>query len=185
MCDKGTPIRTTFLVGNGTSRSGFLLSQLRGKGLIIGCNMAYRDFPDFDAVVSIDGRPSKHIDKEFKGLHLFNNSFKTRNIYCGSLSYVIGELPNLKDKMDSGKLATYLASQFFKAQRLIMIGMDFGGTDLYSETNFELRPNFEKDWNVLLNGFEEVYRVGSPTSACDRLDLKQITYTELKDLICA
>ena len=181
----GQPIRTVFLVGNGSSRRGFLLSRLRDKGIMIGCNLAYRDFPDFDAVVSIDARPSKHTLREFKGLHLFNDSFKTKNIFCNKLSYVIGELPSLTDKLDSGKLATYLADEFFKADRLVMLGMDFGGKDLYTEGEFTLRPNFEKDWNELLKKFKEVYRVGDiPVDACSKLNLKEITYTEFEDLIC-
>lgn len=178
------PPRTVFLIGNGASRRGFLLSRLRDKGVLMGCNTAYRDFPDFDAIISIDLKPSKFALKEFKGLHLFNNCFKTDHIFCNNLSYVIGTLPKLTDKLDSGKLATHLAKEFFKADRLIMLGMDFGGHDLYSESDFELRPNFEKDWNALLAPFEEVYRVGNHVEACDKLNLKQITYKEFEDLIC-
>lgn len=176
-------IRTVFLVGNGVSRRGFLLSSIRHKGILIGCNLAYRDYPDFDAIVSIDYKASKFVEKEFNGLHLFNDCFKTDNIYCKSLSYKLDKLPKLEDKLDSGKLAAYLAKSFFKADRLIMLGMDFGGEDLYMECKFENRPNFEKDWNILLSSFKEVIRVGEPKEECKKLNLKQIPYSELEDIL--
>lgn len=177
-----TPIRTVFLVGNGASRRGFLLSTLRDKGLIVGCNLAYRDFPDFDVIVSIDLKPSKFTLREYKGLHLFNNSFKTDDIFCNSLSYVIGKLPKLKDKLDSGKLAAYLSKHFLNADRLIMIGMDFGGKDLYSN-DFESRPNFIEDWNSILNQFKEVIRV-TDSNDIKELNTKNITYNELEEVLC-
>ncbi len=176
--------RTVFLIGNGTSRRGFLLSRLRDRGILIGCNQAYRDYADFSAVVTIDVKASKFAEKEFKGLHIFNNCFKTPHIYLGSLSYQWGDMPTLQEKMDSGKLAAHMAADFFKADRLILIGVDFGGEDLYTEHTFKPRPHYREDWNTLFERFQEVYRVGEPTEACEGLNLKQITYSELEDLIC-
>ena len=42
-----------FCIGNGTSRLGFDLNKLRGKGTIIGCNALYRDFKP-DILVCVD-----------------------------------------------------------------------------------------------------------------------------------
>jgi len=44
-----------YIVGNGLSRQGFNLEDLRGKGTIFGCNALYRDFtPDY--LVAIDDK---------------------------------------------------------------------------------------------------------------------------------
>ena len=43
-----------FCIGNGESRKGFDLEQLRPHGKIYGCNGLYRDFKP-DVLVSVDG----------------------------------------------------------------------------------------------------------------------------------
>lgn len=176
-------MRTIFLIGNGTSRRGFLLSSLRRHGLIVGCNKAYRDFPDFDFIVSIDTKPTKLVEKEFKGMHIFNNGLKTRDVYAKTLSYKICETPDTTDKIDSGKLATHVIKKFLKPDRLILIGMDFGGDDLYCEGQFPVRPNIIADWKGLLEGIPEVYRVGPHKQELDELPMKQISYDELEDIL--
>ena len=51
---------TSFIIGNGKSRDGFDLEQLRKHGTIYGCNALYRDFePDF--LVAIDEAIIKEI----------------------------------------------------------------------------------------------------------------------------
>lgn len=42
-----------FVIGNGESRRGFDLNQLKGHGTIIGCNALYRDFKP-DLLVAVD-----------------------------------------------------------------------------------------------------------------------------------
>ena len=42
-----------FCIGNGTSRLGFDLNKLRGKGTIMGCNALYREFKP-DVLVCVD-----------------------------------------------------------------------------------------------------------------------------------
>ena len=42
-----------FCIGNGTSRLGFDLNKLRGKGTIMGCNAIYREFKP-DVLVCVD-----------------------------------------------------------------------------------------------------------------------------------
>jgi hypothetical protein len=45
--------KTAFVLGNGTSRLRLNLSELRGRGTIIGCNALYREFePDY--LVAVD-----------------------------------------------------------------------------------------------------------------------------------
>ena len=58
-----------FAIGNGTSREGFDLEQLRGQGTTVGCNWIYKDFQP-DIVVAIDRDPrtaiGKLTEREFK-----------------------------------------------------------------------------------------------------------------------
>ena len=170
---------TLFLIGNGSSRSGFRLSRLRDKGLVIGCNLAYRDYPDFAAVITIDAKVSRFCEREFHGLHIFNDGFKTDDIYCNNLAFKVGKLPKLQDKLDSGKLAAYIAHTVFRADHLVMLGMDFGGPDLYS-CKFESRPNFIEDWNELLKPFKEVTLVNDEVQdQLAGLQLTQVTYAAL------
>ena len=51
---KSMIMTTAFIIGNGTSRVPIPLSSLVGKGTIFGCNALYRDFTDYDFLVSID-----------------------------------------------------------------------------------------------------------------------------------
>lgn len=52
MTSKNTTTRA-FIIGNGSSREGFDLEQLRPHGTIYGCNALYRDFePDY--LIAID-----------------------------------------------------------------------------------------------------------------------------------
>lgn len=46
---------TAFVIGNGTSRKIFPIDQLKGKGIIYGCNAIYRDHPTLcDKIVSVN-----------------------------------------------------------------------------------------------------------------------------------
>lgn len=50
-----------FIIGNGKSRQGFDLNQLRGKGKIYGCNALYRDFLP-DVLVATDDKMREEIE---------------------------------------------------------------------------------------------------------------------------
>lgn len=50
-----------FIIGNGKSRIGFDLNQLRGKGTIYGCNALYRDFMP-DVLIATDDRMREEIE---------------------------------------------------------------------------------------------------------------------------
>ena len=50
-----------FIIGNGVSRKGFDLEQLRGKGVIYGCNALYRDFMP-DVLVATDDKMREEIE---------------------------------------------------------------------------------------------------------------------------
>ena len=42
-----------FIFGNGVSRKNFDIGSLKGKGILIGCNWAYTEYP-FDVICSAD-----------------------------------------------------------------------------------------------------------------------------------
>ena len=53
---------TGFIIGNGKSRDGFDLEQLRPHGHIYGCNALYRDFaPDY--LIAIDDPIAREIEE--------------------------------------------------------------------------------------------------------------------------
>lgn len=53
-------MKTAVIVGNGESRKGFSLAELKSQGTMFGCNALYRDFePDF--LVAIDPAMIKEI----------------------------------------------------------------------------------------------------------------------------
>jgi len=54
---------TGFIIGNGESRQGFDLNQLRPYGRIFGCNALYRDFVP-DALITVDPQMIKIIERE-------------------------------------------------------------------------------------------------------------------------
>ena len=55
-----------FVIGNGISRKGFDLEQLRDKGIIVGCNAIYREFsPDY--VVFVDNAMGQELADNYPG----------------------------------------------------------------------------------------------------------------------
>ena len=46
---------TAFIIGNGESRNIFPIKDLKGKGIIYGCNAIYRDYPNLcDYIISVN-----------------------------------------------------------------------------------------------------------------------------------
>ena len=46
---------TAFIIGNGESRNIFPIKDLKGKGIIYGCNAIYRDYPSLcDYIISVN-----------------------------------------------------------------------------------------------------------------------------------
>ena len=55
-----------FIIGNGVSRKPIDLHQLKNEGTIFGCNALYRDFPDYDYLISIDNEIIDEVTVEAK-----------------------------------------------------------------------------------------------------------------------
>ena len=46
---------TAFIIGNGESRNIFPIKDLKGHGVIYGCNAIYRDYPNLcDNIVAVN-----------------------------------------------------------------------------------------------------------------------------------
>ncbi len=64
---KAVPRGNAYCIGNGPSRKGFDLNQLKGTGQTYGCNALYRDFiPDF--IFSVDTNMSMKMVEDEVGL---------------------------------------------------------------------------------------------------------------------
>lgn len=55
--------KVAFVVGNGTSRQELNLKDLVDKGTIYGCNALYRDFDDWDYLITMDAGITEEIRK--------------------------------------------------------------------------------------------------------------------------
>ena len=55
-----------FIIGNGVSRKPIDLHQLKDEGTIFGCNALYRDFLDYDYLISIDNEIIDEVTVEAK-----------------------------------------------------------------------------------------------------------------------
>ena len=59
---RAVPRGNAYIIGNGPSRKGFDLNQLKPTGEIYGCNALYRDFvPDY--LFSVDAKMTQEISK--------------------------------------------------------------------------------------------------------------------------
>ena len=109
-----------FIVGNGTSRKGFDLSRLRGKGTIIGCNYLYRDFsPDILMMVNPD-------------VILKTTEYCKENI-CITNNRLGKHIPIWKAQgaNNSGGLAINLVSLLIQPEYCYMLGMDGTADNMY------------------------------------------------------
>ena len=132
-----------FVLGNGESRKGIDIDDLKEKGTVYACNAVYRTFtPDY--LVAVDAKMINEIYQEGAQLRMpvWTNpnhaykKFKKLNFFEPSLGW------------SSGPTALYLATQ--KEHQLIYIlGFDFIGNqdgklnNIYGDT-----PNYKKNTDV-------------------------------------
>ena len=151
-----------FVIGNGTSRLGFDLDWLRGKGVTIGCNFIYRDFTS-DYLVAVDiamidkinaYRETNEMGPKFLSRRMVHGERWGMKLLCDGeeiyeLKYLNGGLIN-----NSGILATAFLAEILKIDTIYMIGIDFfrrtpeGVNDIYSgEIGYS--SNLIPSWNML------------------------------------
>lgn len=162
-----------FVIGNGVSRQGIPLNDLKTRGNIYGCNALYRDFVP-NVLVATDKPISTAIQESG---YSAQNKFYTRKPIPG-----LGALPLPKEyyAFSSGPNATALAA-LDGNKRIYLVGFDMGPTknqkfnNIYADTDFYRKrdsvPTYTGNWIKQLikisNDFSKVQfiRVQGPTTA--------------------
>jgi len=128
-----------FVFGNGISRQGLPLHDIKTHGTVYGCNAIYRDFTP-NVLVATDKPIALQI--ESTGYPL-TNKFYTRRPTAGQGAY---EIPKPYFGFSSGPVATALAAND-RHKKIYMIGFDLGPTanktfnNLYAGTEFYKAPD--------------------------------------------
>ena len=138
------------LLGNGKSRDGLELEQLRAIGTIIGCNAIYRDF-DVDILIAIDAK----MINEIKAAGYTRDDKNTivvapqnrRNVVPG------GYIWNATGFNTSGGYAMMMIQKFWKPEKCYMFGMDGYPGNVYDGTR-----NYAAHTLVNFNGVLTRYR---------------------------
>ena len=137
-----------FVLGNGVSRKGIDLHQLRKHGPIYGCNALYREFTP-DVLVATD-RPIATAIQESGYAKI--NQFYTRRPIQGLEAKPV---PKPYFGFSSGPIATAIAAQDGH-QKVYLLGFDMGpapgnrfnniyaGTEFYKSTDSQ--PTFAGNW---------------------------------------
>jgi hypothetical protein len=129
-----------FVIGNGISRQGIDLTQLRLLGTVYGCNALYREFTP-DVLVATDRAISAHIEKT--GYPLTNKFYTRRPIpNSGALA-----LPKQYYGYSSGPNACALAASNNHVH-IYMLGFDMGPTQNQKFNNIYAGSEFYKPLNA-------------------------------------
>jgi hypothetical protein len=139
---------TAFILGNGISRQGIDLIQLRTYGPIYGCNALYREFIP-DVLVATD-RPIATVIQESD--YSKHNRFYTRRPIDG---YGAHRVPSVYFGYSSGPIATAIAAQDGH-DCIYLLGFDMGPAknqkfnNVYAGTEFykmpTAAPTFTGNW---------------------------------------
>lgn len=163
---------SVYLVGNGISRKGFDLGSLTGP--IVGCNEAYKEFPGFSLMISIDGMATLDIKKNWGGAHAYKQN---DHFVVNEVTYKLPKLPK-GFGFDSGRLAIVAAMKLYNPSSIYLIGYDFGGPRLYTTKVSKRAPKYEDVWNYLFGLYSSTkfYYVGSTDLD---INCSKLTYGEL------
>lgn len=164
---------TAFVLGNGVSRQGLDLKQLRQHGAIYGCNALYREFTP-DVLVATD-RPIATAIQQSGYSNL--NQFYTRRPLEGLGAKTV---PKPYFGYSSGPIAASIAAQDGHS-KIYLLGFDMGPIDgkrfnnVYAGTEFykpaDAQPTFTGNWIKQLTqiaqdfALSEFVRIHGPTTA--------------------
>jgi hypothetical protein len=164
---------TTFVLGNGVSRQGIDLDQLRQHGKIYGCNALHREFVP-DVLVATDRPIATAIQESGYALkHQFHTRRPLDNLGANPV-------PKPYFGFSSGPIAVALAAEH-GASKIYMLGFDMGPiknnqiNNIYAGTEFykpqTSMPTFTGNWIKQLTQITkdfpdcEFVRVHGPTTA--------------------
>jgi hypothetical protein len=185
-----------FVLGNGLSRQGLPLHNLKELGTVYGCNSLYTQFVP-DVLVATDRPISRHIQESG---YSAANKFYTRRPLENSGAW---HIPKPYYGFSSGPVATAIAA-LDQHDRIYMIGFDMGPTpektfnNVYAGTEFYkpqgATPTYTGNWVKQITRITEdfattkFYRIHGTTTAnvpeFDRLNnLVQMPMSTFLDLI--
>ena len=182
-----------FVFGNGVSRQGLPLNDIKQHGSIYGCNALYRDFVP-DVLVATDKPIATAIESTGYAL---TNRFYTRRPTAGSGAL---EIPRPYFGFSSGPVATALAASD-KHKKIYMVGFDMGPTEtkkfnnLYAGTEYYKTPdsaatytgNWVKQIQQICKTFSETKFIrvcGTTTARLAEIDsIPNLTHMPLMDFI--
>jgi hypothetical protein len=123
-----------FVLGNGTSRQGLVLDNLKKHGAIYGCNALYRDYTP-DVLVATDKPIAEHIQNIG---YAKTNKFYTRRPAADSGALTV---PKPYFGFSSGPIAVALAAME-QHRKIYLIGFDVGPSadkkfnNMYADSEF-------------------------------------------------
>jgi hypothetical protein len=178
-----------FVIGNGLSRKDFDLYSLKDKGLIIGCNEAYQEFPHFNMMASVDGAITEKIKNEYEGIHTYK---QRKEWIIADKGFVLGGGP-LATGFNAGQLALKTTIDLLRPDIIYLLGVDFGGGRVFTDKKTLAPSNTGWDtWKELLSN--NIIRVGDDltkeiplniiskvVSNVGHLDNECITYREFDE----
>jgi hypothetical protein len=182
-----------FVLGNGISRQGVDLQQLKKYGTIYGCNALYREFTP-DVLVATDRAIAAHIEKSGYPLE---NKFYTRRPIPESGALL---LPKEYYGYSSGPNACGLAALDHHVH-IYLLGFDMGPTqdqkfnNIYAGSEFykpvNSSPTYTGNWVKQIVKIAQdfpnanfIRLTGSTTAHISELDtIKNLTHQDLDDFI--
>jgi hypothetical protein len=182
--------QTLFLFGNGISRRDFSIDSLKDKGLLVGFNWAYEEYP-FDIICSADEEVSALIGKNWDGDWLRRDNYGNKrslrdNVYWNThdSQNLICKLPMLKSGLgwNTGRAAIYALNKKFQPKMIYLFGFDLGGLNIYvtRPSAYNKPSNYEDCWNFLF-GQIPCTRVGPVDNMTEKLLCRHLTYEEFKN----
>lgn len=168
-----------FVLGNGISRKGIDLAQLRQHGTIYGCNALYREFTP-NVLVATDRPIATAIQQSG---YAKVNQFYTRRPIEGLGAKVV---PNPYFGYSSGPISAAIAAQDGHRQ-IYLLGFDMGPVEnnkfnnIYAGTEFyksvDAQPTFTGNWTKQLIQIVQDYSTvefirihGSTTASISKFD---------------
>lgn len=182
-----------FVLGNGLSRKGIGLDDLKHRGKVYGCNALYRDFVP-DVLVATDKPIATRIQESG---YPSKNKFYTRRPIEGLGAKVV---PKQYFGFSSGPIATGLAALDGNTH-IYLIGFDMGPNkeqkfnNLYADTEFyktsQATPTFTGNWVKQLTQISKdfpntsFYRIcGTTTARLPELDsIKNLYHIDLTSFL--
>jgi len=193
-----------FIIGNGSSRKGFNLSDLVGLGEVYGCNALYRDFKP-DLLFTHDSLMLSEIKDGYDGVYVYVDGGLAR-IYSSNANKPDKILPISTYLLMTGACATEFMCKHTNVSEIFLLGFDlykidgryrsniYDGTKNYPEKKEikerlnSITRNLSDMSRVFLENRDKVfYRVGDdlhiPDSWSSYTNVKPICYNRFKELL--